>query len=358
MLECHFYALPAGQGDCLVIQFQGDDGGYHNILIDGGNRNQLEFNIQKRILISIIDNGNKGIFDLVIVTHSDDDHISGILKIMGDSDLEPLVKELWFNSEKTINYFFNTKCKNTQKYNLEGKNIGSNKSSRAQDNNLYTLLNKGNKWNKRIIMSGMSEKIDNLTINVLSPTKDKLFALNKYWPKQKLGPVKSSGEHGYDYKTSLREFYEQMDNFKEDNSVVNGASIALSIEWKGRRFLLLSDAHPTIIAASIKDLYGVEKTTFDIVKMSHHGSAKNINNDLLSLISCRDFVVSADANKRHFHPNKEALSRVLFNNGIKNTIFHFTYDKEELRNIFLSEPDVMVRFPCNKNDGVHLSYEY
>lgn len=78
----------------------GDDGGYHNILIDGGNRNQLEFNIQKRMLISIIDNGNKGIFDLVIVTHSDDDHISGILKIMGDSDLEPLVKELWFNSEK------------------------------------------------------------------------------------------------------------------------------------------------------------------------------------------------------------------------------------------------------------------
>lgn len=44
------------------------------------------------MLISIIDNGNKGIFDLVIVTHSDDDHISGILKIMGDSDLEPLVK--------------------------------------------------------------------------------------------------------------------------------------------------------------------------------------------------------------------------------------------------------------------------
>ncbi|HBQ2641452.1 TPA: hypothetical protein L7T65_005413, partial [Klebsiella pneumoniae] len=169
---------------------------------------------------------------------------------------------------------------------------------------------------------------------------------NKYWPKQKLGPVKSSGEYRYDYKTSLREFYEKIDNFTEDDSVVNGASIALSIEWKERRFLLLSDAHPTIVAASIKDLYGVEKTTFDIVKMSHHGSAKNINNDLLSLISCRDFVVSADANKRHFHPNKEALSRVLFSNGIENTIFHFTYDKEELRNIFLSEPDVMVRFPC------------
>ncbi|HCD8396145.1 TPA: hypothetical protein ND797_005314 [Klebsiella pneumoniae] len=204
----------------------------------------------------------------------------------------------------------------------------------------------------------MSEQIANLTINILSPTKDKLSALNKYWPKQKLGPVKSSGEYRYDYKTSLREFYEKIDNFTEDDSVVNGASIALSIEWKERRFLLLSDAHPTIVAASIKDLYGVEKTTFDIVKMSHHGSAKNINNDLLSLISCRDFVVSADANKRHFHPNKEALSRVLFSNGIENTIFHFTYDKEELRNIFLSEPDVMVRFPCNKNDGVHLSYEY
>ncbi|TOH10433.1 hypothetical protein, partial [Vibrio parahaemolyticus] len=59
-IEAKLYALPAGQGDCLLFQFQDLDEIYHNILVDGGNRNRVEFNKQKKKILEILDDGKKG----------------------------------------------------------------------------------------------------------------------------------------------------------------------------------------------------------------------------------------------------------------------------------------------------------
>ncbi|MGN2671071.1 ComEC/Rec2 family competence protein [Aliivibrio fischeri] len=357
LIKAKLYALPAGQGDCLLFQYQDNNRKYHNILIDGGNRNRLEFNKQKKKILEIVDRGKKGKLDLVIVTHSDDDHISGILKLLVDSDLEPLVGKIWFNSERTISDFLGVKSRDTQKYPIMKSKEGIIKSSRNQDNNLYGLLNNDVRWNKEIILSGKKERIENLDITVLSPMKENLEVLNNYWPSQTLGVVKSSGTKKFDYDVSLDEFVKNSPKFKEDIRPVNGSSIALLLEWMDKKFLLLSDAFPSVIVESLNQLNLEIPIKIDAMKVSHHGSKGNTSKELLDSFECNNYIISANANKKHFHPDKETLCRILIYNGIENTTFHFTHENLDLKRIFISESNVNTTFPKVKEEGVCFSYE-
>ncbi|EGQ7684923.1 TPA: ComEC/Rec2 family competence protein [Vibrio parahaemolyticus] len=356
-IEAKLYALPAGQGDCLLFQFQDLDEIYHNILVDGGNRNRVEFNKQKKKILEILDDGKKGKLDLVVVTHSDDDHIKGILNLLGDSNLEPLVEKVWFNSERTISEYLEVQCQDTQNYKIYQESKSSVKSSRKQDNTLYNLLDSDRRWGKEIIIRGKTEKIGNLNITVLSPTKENLNVLNKYWPTQKLGSVKSSAKKGFDYNISLKEFLNNLPEFKEDKQPVNGASIALLLEWMGKKFMLLSDSYPSVITESLSLLYRDLPLKLDAMKVSHHGSKSNTSKELIESVQCRDYIISANANVRHYHPNKETLCRIIASNGIDDTFFHFTYENSNLKRMFHNEAEVNVLFPTDKEVGVCLSYE-
>jgi len=358
--ECNLHFLPAGQGDCFVIQFQDERSSYHNILIDGGNRSTLDFKKQKKQLLKIIDNGKKGRFDLVIVTHSDQDHILGILKLVGDDDIEQHVDEYWFNSEKSLAKFFESDFANTQRYPVNKAHKGAVRSSRQQDNDLYAALAENKKWNGELITEDTVKDISGLKITVLSPSVDKLQSLNDYWPTKPLKNkvVRSSGEGKFDYDLSIQELEKELMNFKQDESPVNGASIAFLIEFNSLKWLFLSDSHPDIVVTNLKKLVDSDnKIKINVVKLSHHGSKKNTNDELLELIDCQNFVISANANKNHFHPNKEALVRVLKHVGIDNTQFHFVIKNKDIERIFAAEPNINTFYPNSKEEGIVFNYE-
>lgn len=356
------YALPAGQGDCLIFQFQNENGVYKHILVDGGNKSKFEFKKLKKTILKILKEGNNGDLDLVIVTHSDDDHISGILRILGDTELNPKVKDIWFNAEKTISNFFETEYCESQKYQIIEDISGVSKSSRQQDNDLYDLLESDTRWKKELIYSGKEYFLDNLKIKIISPSINKLKKLNEYWPKQKLKPkiniYKSSSKNKFDYDITYEDFLKNTPKFKEDESPVNGGSIALILEWGNSKFLLLSDAHPSVIVENLKLINNEDKLKIDVTKISHHGSEKNTNDELINILDCENFIVSANANRSHFHPDKAALCRILKNNGLEKTKFYFTHDNEDLRKIFILEKEVNAIFPKDKDMGVCLAYEY
>ncbi len=359
-LKSNLYALPAGQGDCLMFQFQNKKGEYYHILIDGGNRTKVEFKKLKKIILEILNKAKRKVIDLAIITHSDDDHISGILNMLDDQDMNPLIEKIWFNSEKTINEFFKTENKNTQNYKVHKKSPNRTvKSSRIQDNDLYDLLMNDKRWEKDIIYTNKKEDIENLTLTVLSPTIEKLEKLNQHWPTQKARVVKSSSKGGFDYSISYEEYIKNMPDFIEDTSPVNGASIALLLEWESKKILLLSDAHPSVIVESLSQIIGTKDfIEVDVVKISHHGSRRNTSDELLQIIKSNHFIISANANKKHFHPNKETLCRIIKNKGLEDTKFYFTCENNDLRNIFINEPFVKVVFPSNREHGVCFSYEY
>lgn len=86
--------------------------------------------------------------------------------------------------------------------------------------------------------------------------------------------------------------------FGDDRSVANGSSIAFLLEQGGKSCLLAGDAHPRVLAASIRRLLaergGSGKLHLDACKLAHHGSMSNINDELLALLDCRRWIVSTN----------------------------------------------------------------
>ncbi len=97
--------MPAQYGDCFWINTNNE----FNILVDGGLK--TTYNKWIKPLVSLEDK-RETIFDLVIVTHIDCDHIGGIIAFLEDCEISQgmVVKEIWHNGlfqivgEKFLNH--------------------------------------------------------------------------------------------------------------------------------------------------------------------------------------------------------------------------------------------------------------
>lgn len=83
--------VPAEYGDCIFISIKGEKS--FNILIDGGTRKTYR-NFIKTEIQYIKNMGQE--LDLMICTHMDYDHISGLIEILKNENAE-FVKEVWYN---------------------------------------------------------------------------------------------------------------------------------------------------------------------------------------------------------------------------------------------------------------------
>ena len=87
--------FPALNGDCILVEYVAS----HYILIDGGYVNTYNNYLLPK-LVEIANNG--GTVDVVVVTHIDEDHISGIIKLL-EEDVFPIsIKEIWYNGYKHV----------------------------------------------------------------------------------------------------------------------------------------------------------------------------------------------------------------------------------------------------------------
>ena len=85
--------LPALNGDCILVEFQPS----HYILIDGGYVDTYE-NYLFPTLKELEAQGGK--LDVVVVTHIDGDHISGIIRLLEDMPIG--IGEIWYNGYRHI----------------------------------------------------------------------------------------------------------------------------------------------------------------------------------------------------------------------------------------------------------------
>jgi hypothetical protein len=93
-----------------------------------------------------------------------------------------------------------------------------------------------------------------------------------------------------------------------DRSVPNLSSIVVVAEFAGLRMLLTGDARGDDIleglaTAGLLDADGAAH--FDLIKMPHHGSNRNVTRDWLKMITADHYVISA--NGEHGNPDAETL---------------------------------------------------
>jgi beta-lactamase superfamily II metal-dependent hydrolase len=323
--------LPVLHGDAICLQFFGNDGRNHNIFIDGGFATTYSKAVKPEVE-KILQANEK--IDLFILTHTDKDHISGVIQFAKEYGEKGIVDKYWFNYS----------CLDVQLWSH------TNEISIMDGITFRNYLIANSMLPEHEITSEMVVNLYGAEIRVLSPTK---FALEKYkvnWQKVEEDQDYSSLISGSnDYGLSIEQLSKEV--FREDVKLENRVSIAFIIEIYGKSILFLADSHPSVIVNTLMSLgFSKEhKLRVDYVKLSHHGSKHNTNNELLSLLDCDKFIISANGKNRHSFPHKEALARVIRNserNSNKHLIFYFNYDNDVLRSIFTKDEMLNYNFSC------------
>ncbi|KAA9014941.1 MULTISPECIES: ComEC/Rec2 family competence protein [Sphingobium] len=322
--------LPAADGDCLLLSW-GDDSHLHHMVVDGG-RTSAYPHLKKR-LSSIADKGES--LELYVLTHIDADHIEGALAYLRDSNRPLVPKQVWYNGRTE----------------MTSTGIRSMKQGDAYSVALAKL-----EWPLNTSFCDGVAKIESapgvidiagLKITMLSPDELHLAALGSKWSQwhQQQG-VRARGL----VKKPKRPLPPNPLIVEDliapgpiDTELPNGSSIAFIAEWGERRILFGGDAHPDLLAASLEPLAAGEGGRYrvDVLKASHHGSAKNTCRKLIEMLDCRRLAISTNGNI-HCHPDPQAIALFLHFGPEGRKHLYFNYVTEQTRP--WAKPEVADRY--------------
>lgn len=336
---------PAGNGDAFLISAVES-----NVLIDAGYANTFDDYITHD-LHDLSRRGER--LDLVIASHIDADHISGLIRFLslnGSSESPQLIPigGIWHNSLRGLS------SKNQAEISASDRDIlnairqrghrhpvirqDADEISARQGCSLASLIHKGGyKWNlddgtRSITVDGTTLSLPGGTVYVIGPRQERLNVLLKWWKRRLLqmgytGPVGAGDviddayelmcEHAPEATSSiptplsaggykqLREVYEP------DTSITNASSIATIIELDGVRLLMLADSWAEDVVNALQTLHSQGcSMMFDAIKISHHGSLRNTSPELLQLIDAPIYMVSSNGTG-HGHPDFEVLAAIV-----------------------------------------------
>lgn len=341
--------LDAGHGDCLVLTY-GADGSTerHHVLVDCGTTSTAE-----RLHDHLVARGLGGThFELFVLTHVDADHIGGAIPFFHEGAAGIEFGDIWFNGWRHL-----------------PRNLS------ARQGEIFSTLvgDQDRPWNELfddgpVVVTGSElprrTLPGGLCLTLLSPTPRELRRLRRKWERslRKAGLLpgvpaeyrrflRGSRTRSTDVETMAAS------RFTSDRSAANGSSIAVLAEYQGASVLLAGDAHARVLTTSIRALLAereLERLPVGALKLAHHGSRRNIDVELLSLLDCDRYLVSTDGG--HFgHPDREAVSRVIVHGGADpELVFNVrsdeiaVWEREDLRDrygyrVLLPDDDEVMR---------------
>ena len=348
-----FKTINVGTGDCIMFYLKNKGHELH-IMVDCGQYNKevkefVEAKFHNRI-------------DYLIVTHIDDDHIEGVNAMLQSNPNLNIGHILYNCYQRTYDKLVEwdkamvTNMKRIYadvplvidmlEYKISAEN------SKILANTILSNESWKDAWQRDFIttQSPTLELGDDFgRITFLSPSKNALDALDEVYRElfwQHLYKVKDVNV-GYKkeeciYEALLRCYLENFQNeevvhisdIKLDEAFLiearnktvkkqtktNAASIAFVWEHENHRVLMLGDSEPSQICESLSELYEEQNMPilFDLVKVSHHGSAHGTSLELMEKIDSEHFFLTGGSKRA---PSLEALSRILLkplSNGVKH----------------------------------------
>lgn len=283
--------LPAGDGDCLILSW-GEPGALRHAVVDGG-RASTYYALRPR-LVEIQQAGEP--LELLVLTHVDADHIEGGLKYVGDPHPPIAPARVWYNSFESLG-------------GLGARSVAQGDRYAAAIARLGWPLNEGFRDGLVSVATAPADAgVPGLLVTVLGPDGNGVEAMRARWADWRVDrdPVMlaRTGRLSRAPMPSPLDVETLSAAGKTDTELPNGSSIALLVEYDGRRVLLAGDAHPDTLVRSIAPLARAEggRLRVDLFKVSHHGSRGNVTRELVELLDCRRFAISTDGT-RHGHPD-------------------------------------------------------
>lgn len=351
----------SGCGDCIFLILEdGISGESFHIMIDCGlfTPEIKTFVVQKLELR----------LDLLIVTHYDDDHIAGIIKML--SELEKLeIGKILFNCFQDYDENATVEIPSRDKDLLDkyvtnihlSPNPNNTKISAPQAALLSLLLKSNDKWfkawNRKILIEGDTINVGNAKWGqflVLSPSSEAWYNLKDYFVKEYVKcvhsrPPQGAFENQDAYWEMLLRIAASKPQIKKiipiSSSMItksflqkkaaanpnevgitspNKASLALVWEFNGKRILLGGDAIASQLYEAIKKHYDGNHILFEAIKIPHHGSKNNMSNELSLLVDSEHYFLTGG--KKDEGPNYETLAKIILHpieDGIQSHTVHY-----------------------------------
>ena len=322
------HVLPAGIGDALVLEY-GTGDLLSRVVIDGG--------VGKTAgpLANFL--GPTPKIEMLMITHVDNDHIAGALKMLEDGLSQPTIDDLWFNGFRHLP---------TSSLESMGPVEGERLTS--------LIVNRDIPWNVnpslggKAVMAGddspppVATLPGGLTCRVLSPGREQLERLRRKWAlvvdEANLNPVAVTPEERLRQPGRLERMGQidverlAAEKSQVDNREANGSSIAVLATWADRTALFTGDAHADVLIDTLNRWLGPEGTLeVDVFKLPHHGSKANVTNELMTRIKSKCYVFSSSGEGPSQHPNDQAVARVIVNStGPRTLAFNYRNKRTEL----------------------------
>ncbi|MGJ3700822.1 MBL fold metallo-hydrolase [Variovorax sp. AFSI2.2] len=314
----NFHALAAQHGDCIVLSY-GDEGHDYRIVVDAGVEGTAER------LKKVLNEDPNAIWELLVVSHIDADHIGGVLTLLADKSVAGRFQDIWFNGRHHLDP-------------PGTESLGVAQGIELQE----ALCADGISWNRAFGKNAVCLDADvpvkktldsGAKITLLSPTLPRLTAVRHLWDRY-LRTVEEAKKEQPSKAEPAPPGLERMGGeamnisnlaatkTQLDGSATNASSIAFLFEFGGKRLLLGADANPKdLVAASLHVAEEVRKD-LHVFKLPHHGSAKNVTESLLRAYSALNYVVSTNGD-HHGHPDDVAIARVVESRPDARLLFNY-----------------------------------
>lgn len=340
-------AVFAKEGDALILHY-GPWDKPDWILIDGGPRGvyrdflrprldqmREEFELEQDEAIR---------FKVVMVSHVDADHVVGIIDLFEDletaraNNVHPpfIVDTLWHNSfddilgnqeDEIVSRMAAAAVSSKDpkglplpKMRLESRAVVQSTGQGRNLRNLAKKLNVDvNKQFEGLIMAPAEKQVvfdHDLRFTVIGPSKTRVNKFQEKWDK--------------DLKKILKKESDAAEALAfTDRSPFNLASICVLAEMQGKKMLLTGDARGDFILEGLRDaklLKDPKPLHVDIMKVPHHGSDRNVDDEFFELITADHYVISGDG--KHDNPELKTLEMVQEARAGDEYTVHFTFTQD------------------------------
>ncbi|HET7216741.1 MAG TPA: MBL fold metallo-hydrolase [Vicinamibacterales bacterium] len=341
-------AFQSDKGDCLLLT---DTAGTRHILVDGGM--SVSYNAHVAAAMGKLAATKKAL-DVVYVSHIDQDHIGGVLKMLDDEAAwrvhefqknknknkkskpptvprPPKVREIWHNA------FHEQLKKNAGPIEealaavapiLAGSDLDKIRDEALRQSELITSIGEAIRVSRRVSDNQLNIplnprsdgklmmlrkdqkpiKLGDLTITVIGPTAAHLEQLQEEWNtwlrstkgKAQLKKLQDAARRdeerlgASEFDTLTASLRLQAESFGDPSEVTapNLASLTLLVEDGATSVLLTGDARGDQIVDGLKSAGRLNGETMevDVLKVPHHGSENNIDSDFVETVLARDYV--------------------------------------------------------------------
>jgi hypothetical protein len=327
--------LAAKHGDCLLLHFTKPEGP-GLILIDGGPAGVWEGSLRPRLLALRAERGlaetEPLVIDLLIVSHVDDDHINGVLKLlkaMHDARRNheaPLfrIERLWHNSFDAILGNDETTAALTRGARQFGaaafdadleETLREAEAGEARDAALVLAsIKQGDDLRRlagelgiplnpdfggQLIQAGVGQGpvvLGDMELVIAGPLHDELVELQAEHDEW----LREHPERRADPAAIMAAL--------DDESVANLSSLVLLARSGGKTLLLTGDARGDKVTKGLglAGALGPDGTlALDILKMPHHGSIRNIDDATLRTLPAQTYCFSGSG--KYMNPDRETF---------------------------------------------------